>query len=87
MRPHGLRHASITSVLTLSADRGLPLPEVLAVTGHAQASIAVVLAWSSKYGAKPPGRARPARGGDEETRASRPAKDRRALAEAGKGGP
>ena len=45
VRPHGLRHASITSVLTLAADRGLPMPEVLAATGHARASIAVVLAY------------------------------------------
>ena len=45
VRPHGLRHASITSVLTLAADRGLPFPEVLAATGHARGSVAVVLAY------------------------------------------
>jgi integrase/recombinase XerC len=45
VRPHGLRHASITSVLTLAADRGLALPEVLTATGHVRASIAVVLGY------------------------------------------
>jgi integrase/recombinase XerC len=44
-RPHGLRHASITSVLRLAADRGVPLPEVFAATGHAPASVGVVLGY------------------------------------------
>ncbi len=43
VRPHGLRHASITSVLTLAAQRGVPLAEVFAATGHARGSVAVVL--------------------------------------------
>ncbi|HEV7507653.1 MAG TPA: tyrosine-type recombinase/integrase [Thermoanaerobaculia bacterium] len=45
VRPHGLRHASITSVLTLAAERGVPLSEVLAATGHARGSVGVVVGY------------------------------------------
>ncbi len=50
VRPHGLRHTSITSVLTVAANRGLPLPEVLAATGHARASIAGAAEPGGKFG-------------------------------------
>jgi integrase len=43
--PHGLRHASITAVLAQAADRGIPLPEVFTATGHAAASVRVVLGY------------------------------------------
>ncbi len=43
--PHGLRHASITAVLRVAADRGMPLPEVLLATGHARSSVGVVLGY------------------------------------------
>jgi hypothetical protein len=45
VRPHGLRHASITVVLRVAAERGIPLPEVLPATGHARGSVRVVLGY------------------------------------------
>jgi hypothetical protein len=45
VRPHGLRHASITSVLALAAQFGVPLTEVFAATGHARGSVAVVMGY------------------------------------------
>jgi integrase len=43
VRPHGLRHASITAELLAAAERGVPLPEVLGATGHAPGSLLVAM--------------------------------------------
>jgi integrase/recombinase XerC len=45
VRPHGLRHASITAVLAQAADRGIPLTEVFTATGHARESVRVVIGY------------------------------------------
>jgi integrase/recombinase XerC len=45
VRPHGLRHSSITAAVRVAAERGLPLPEVLSATGHAPGSLRLVMAY------------------------------------------
>jgi len=45
VRPHGLRHASITNVLALAAEPGVPLADVFAATGHSRGSVAVVMGY------------------------------------------
>jgi hypothetical protein len=44
VRPEGLGRVSITAILVVAVERGLlPLQEVLGVTGHARASLTVVM--------------------------------------------
>lgn len=49
-RPHGLRHLAITTALEQAAERGIPIEEVLAFSGHAKSSVAILLRYRDRLG-------------------------------------
>ena len=44
------RHLAITTALEQAAERGIPIEEVLAFSGHAKSSVAILLRYRDRLG-------------------------------------